>query len=630
MGPPVRVSLEASVTRRSTIMLALASLGAALAAGAWIARAKAYFTSDQILLLLPDDTSSSDPYARMWLDAAAEEGLHIVPVHDSEFVRPVFSRALGSGVILPDTIHRRASDIVVLALKHYVAQGGKLLLVYDAGSYYPNRTYSPRESRLSQLAGVSYALYDTLGDKTTCWSSVSGSNRTFIDLGVPPGKYYPFNDRLDEAAHGPGEQSQLTSSLRRYMYGDLEYPSFVTEGKYDGRILLRSKAGVVAGERSFGQGSVLFVNLPLAYLQINTDGLMLHGFLNYFAVHTMGLPHLLTVPDGIGGIVLNWHVDSNASIKPMQEIESWGLLKQGPYSVHVTAGPDMMVPGDHRGFDVDRNALGQSLLRGYLSRGYAVGSHGGWIHNYFAAHVETDDPKAMEQYLVLNKEALERITGSAVVEYSAPDGNQPDWVTRWLEAHGFIAYYFTGDSGMGPTEEYQRGSYKRNNIWAFPILHLDRAAGFEELTTEDHPAEEVEQWLNSVTLFVASNHVARLLYFHPPGILPYRDVVEHWLRLTKSESEMHEFRWYTMTQLATFLNARKQVRWRTVEQDGLLMVEASHPHSLAHLAWQLPAGRYREPRILGGDAKVTKSNAGWIVTAQSGDKLKFESAELFR
>ncbi len=77
--------------------------------------------------------------------------------------------------------------------------------------------------------------------------------------------------------------------LRRYMYGDLQYPSLVTSGDYDGRVLLHSDAGVVAGEHKYQSGSVLFVNLPLGYLKGNTDGLPLHGFLEYFAEHTLGV-----------------------------------------------------------------------------------------------------------------------------------------------------------------------------------------------------------------------------------------------------------------------------------------------------------------------------------------------------
>jgi hypothetical protein len=628
MGPRVRLSVGhiMSLIRAATLLLAL--LVMALATELWIARNRAAFSSDQLLLLLPDDISTSDPYAMMWLDAATEEGLHVVPVHDSEFIRPLFRRSVGAGVILPDTVHRRASEMFILSLQRYVSDGGKLLLVYDAGTLLPDGTYAPQQSRLSQLAGISYARYDKLGGQTIRWSSVKGAESTFISLDVPPGKYYPFHTLLGDGIADANPSSPFISSLRRYKYGDLEYPSFVTAGEFDGRVLLRSDAGVVAGKHHYGRGCVLFVNLPLAYLQTKTDGLMLHGFLKYFAVHTLVQPQLLPVPDGIGGIVLNWHVDSNASIKPMQEMESWGLLKQGPYSVHVTAGPDMMLPGDHRGFDVDTNAVGQGLLHGYLSRGYVIGSHGGWIHNYFASHVDTDDPKTMEKYLVLNKASLEKLSGSPVVEYSAPDGNQPDWVTQWLEQHGFIAYYFTGDSGMGPTREYQRGSNKRYAMWAFPILHLDRAAGFEELSAENHSPNEVEQWLDSVTQFVTTNRAVRLIYFHPPGILPYHDVVEHWLQLTAAASDRHQFRWYTMTEIAEFLNERKAVKWRTAEDNGFLKIEASHPRSLAHLTWQLSAEHYAEPRIVSGDAMITEDQGAWMVVAQSGDKLTFESREL--
>ena len=38
-----------------------------------------------------------------------------------------------------------------------------------------------------------------------------------------------------------------------------------------------------------------------------------------------------------------------------------------------------------------------------MGLGYEIGSHGGWIHDYFSAHVETDNPKDLEQFLALNK-----------------------------------------------------------------------------------------------------------------------------------------------------------------------------------------------------------------------------------
>ena len=131
-------------------------------------------------------------------------------------------------------------------------------------------------------------------------------------------------------------------------------------------------------------------------------------------------------------------------------------------------------------------------------------------------------PRDLEQFLALNKNALEHVTGKTVVEYSAPDGNQPAWVTHWLESHGFVAYYFTGDTGMGPTQGYRGGTREGQNIWAFPILHLDRAAGFEEMGSEGYSDSEVGRWLDAITEFASDHQSVRLIYFHPPGILPYQ------------------------------------------------------------------------------------------------------------
>lgn len=590
---------------------------------AWMWSHEAPASSDRILLLLPDGTNLSDPRVTVWLDAASEEGLHVVPVSDSDFIRPLLAQSACAGVILPDSIHQQASDIFLKNLKQFVANGGKLMLVYDAATLLPGGRYAPHESRLSELAGISYALYDDLRDKTMQWSSPHGSNNAFELLGVPPGKYYPFHSEGSRQS----TPSDFDTSLRRYKYGELEYPSFVTAGTYAGKTLLHSAAGVVAGEHSYDKGSVLFVNLPLGYLKSNTDGLLLHAFLKLFAIHLLHLPCLLAVPDGVGGLILNWHVDSNAAIKPMQAIESWSLLKQGPYSVHITAGPDAMAPGDHRGFNVEGNAIGQNFIREYLGLGYTIGSHGGWIHNYFAAHVDKDNPKDLEKYLVLNKAALERVSGKPVVEYSAPDGNQPVWVTRWLEAHGFIAYYFTGDSGMGPTQGYRLGK-RAGNIWAFPVLHLDRAAAFEEFSAEGYGSTEVENWLVAASDFASSQRQIRLIYFHPPGILPYRDVIEHWMEHTGVARDRKAFRWYTMTEIANFLNSRKQVQWQTHEHDGVISIDVSHPTNLAHFAWQLSAAQYAEPVITNGNGVVERGSDSWIVVAQSGSHLQFQSKEL--
>jgi hypothetical protein len=598
----------------------------------WITHDQPSATADRLLILVPDGTSLSDPKVMVWMDAGSEEGLHVVPVHDSEFLRPFLGESQCAGVILPDSIHQQASDAFIATLHRFVAQGGKLMLVYDAGTFSLNNRYAAGHSRLSDLAGVDYALYDTLGDKTTQWSNVTGTNAIVSQMEIPPGKYYPFSPQTGAFDSTPASDASNRSidevQLRRYKYGDLEYPSFVTSGPYSGQVLFQSKAGIVAGEHSYQAGSVLFVNLPLGYLKGNTDGLPMHAFLKYFAKQVLALPYLESVPDGVGGLVLNWHVDSNAAIKPLRAMNSWSLLQQGPYSIHITAGPDAMAIGDGKGFDVEHNPSSQELIRKYENLGYEIGSHGGWIHNYFASHVDKDDPKNLEQFLVLNKSALEHITGKPVVEYSAPDGNQPIWVTQWLESHGFVAYYFTGDTGMGPTQGYRGGTREGRNIWAFPMLHLDRAAGFEEMTAEGYSDPEVGRWLDAITEFTADHRSARLIYFHPPGILAYQRIVEKWLRQTARMRASGTFRWYTMTELANFLNSRKQLDWQVSTHDQLVSIKATSPQSLEHATWHLPSARFAEPKIIQGSAKAIRDHDAWRIVAGPGTMLQFEAQDV--
>jgi polysaccharide deacetylase len=613
-----------TIRRRILVSVVVAALFLALGF-AWYSYDRFSPGADRIILLLPDGTSFSDPRVTVWTDAGNEEGLHVVPMHDSNFIRSIFPRPPCAGVILPDSVHQRASDLFVGSIHDYVATGGHLMLVYDAAVETLEGFYSRDRSRLSDLAGVDYALYRALGSSTIQASDVSGSIPLMDELGVPPGKYFPF---IQPPPGKSGASAPIETQLRRYQYGSLTYPSFVTSGEYSGHILLHSLAGVVAGVHRYQKGAVLFVNLPLGYLKSNTDGLPLHAFLKYFGTHTLSLPYLLAVPDGVGGLVLDWHVDSNAAIQSLKELETWSIVKQGPYSIDVTAGPDTYAIGDGKGFDVLHNPVSQALVRAHSQRGDEIGSHGGWIHNYFAAHVETDKPKDMEKYLAMNKAALEQVTGNPVLEYSAPNGDQPVWVTHWLEDHGFVAYYYTGDTGMAPTHDYRGGKRGGRNIWAFPIVQMDRAASFEELTSEDVSFLVIQKWLQALTDFVVAHEQVRLAYFHPPGILPFHQEVNRWMEITAQRSAQGRFRWYTMTQMANFLNSRQKVRWKLTERDGLASLNAAAPKTLAHQTWRFPADKFSEPVIVRGSAKVRQEGDGWIVIAAEGTELDVQARTL--
>jgi len=590
-----------------------------------VERAYDHFSAgaDGLILLVPDGASFSDPRVTVWLDAASEEGLHVIPMHDSAFLRPLFGRPKCVGVILPDSIHQQASDLLLGEIRNYVANGGNLMLVYDAATKSIQGFYPTGRSRLSDLAGVDYALYENLGDATIRTGDITSTIQLMQQLGVPPGKYFPFS------APSAAIENTTSTQLRRYQYGNLEYPSFVTSGDYAGQVLLHSSSGVAAGYHHYGKGRVLFVNLPLGYLKGGTDGLPLHTFLQYFAVHTLSLPRLLSVPDGVGGLVLNWHVDSNAAISALQAMNSWTIMQQGPYSIDITAGPDTYAFGDNGGFNVLHNSVSQDLVRKYVRLGHEIGSHGGWIHNYFAAHVETDPPNDMAKFLALNKDALEQLTGKRVVEYAAPNGDQPEWVTHWLESRGFVAYYFTGDAGMGPTQGYRLGHREGQKIWAFPVTQLDRAASFEEFSGENISFALIQQWLEALTGFVVDRHEVRLVYFHPPGILPYHEVVDNWLEKTAQLKAHGSFRWYTMAQVAIFLNSRKHVEWTLTEREGLASLKAADSRTLAHQTWSLPAAAFGAPVVIRGTATVSKNGDAWLVDAGEGNRLEVQ-ARIFR
>src|SRR6202790_5895786 len=105
--------------KRRTVIVAGSLALVLLITWLWVARARPRSTADRLLLLVPDGTSFSNPNVTVWLDAGSEEGLHVVPVHDSEFLRPLWGESQCAGVILPDSIHRQASDILIATMYRF-------------------------------------------------------------------------------------------------------------------------------------------------------------------------------------------------------------------------------------------------------------------------------------------------------------------------------------------------------------------------------------------------------------------------------------------------------------------------------------------------------------------------------
>lgn len=605
-----------------------------LAIGAIVVQNNYFSTSApaHLVLLLPDNADAQSPKVQVWLDAIEEEGFLVTVMHDSAFLHPWTNRSKFSGVILPDQVHKVASDSLITTLDDYVTKGGKLMLVYDAGIWSLESRYTSNFSRFSHLAGVNYAHYNKLQKETISWQPVLASEKTFSTLRIPPGKYHPYGElavkkspRIDYVK----VQDDKLYSISGYEHMLINYDIYATDYKYNGEVLMQSPKGdVIAGKRSHGKGTVLYVNLSLGYLKGRTDGLFLHSFLHYFANHIVQLPYLAAVPDGVGGIVMNWHLDSNVAFRPLKRIRDLGIYKQGPYSIHITAGPDSLFIGDQAGLNVPENKRSQKWIKYFKEKGYQVGSHGGWIHDRFGEYVKDKPTEEFERYLVKNKQALEKVLAQPITEYSAPKGNHPEWVTSWLAKNKINSYYFTGNTGMSPTRSYRNGVLNNPEVWSFPILPYRDMAGFEELRNHKIKSTVVSRWLTQASEFSADTNTLRLIYFHPRGALFYKSAIRDWLAMADVLQSQKRFRWYTMTEISKFLTSRNKIKWDFEAEKKLHTFTANHTDSMNSFAWMLSRSIYNKPVITEGNARITLSNNHWSIIAGKGKKLIFTSTTI--
>ena len=656
-----------------------------------------------LLLLVPDGNALGRAEITAWLDAASEIGVRLQPITDKQFMALGAKALRFGGLVLPDLSHTVATKEVIDAIKAYTTAGGHVMLVYDFGVYAldgnQKPTYPIPKSRLSDLAGVDYVLYDELREKTTVVGPVVAARSTMRSLLVPPGKsmaYLPDKELAlnapalnadNNGAAGlpmtafqatpagvislPGNQcasaeppgaSEL-ESYSGYLLGGLSYSSFVTKGQFRGQVLASSpNAGVVAGLSTQGKGQVLFVNLPLTYLKVmRTDALPMHGFLNYFARHVLSLARLAQVPNAVAGLTLNWHLDSFTAQRPTQMLEKLGIFSDGPFSIHMTAGPDAITDGDAKGWNLDNNPVAQDLLRRFVASGHEVGSHGGWNHDYYGLQASESNQEKFLPYLQKNADAIrhavshplrlylgfenptpqnvtavllpvrqkikstiDRLLGSPLREYSPPVGNNPTWAMNWLEQQGVVAVYFGGHTGLGPTRHYRDGQLRNPGMWVFPVTPAGHYATFEEFQTHKIPRQQVTAWYHDSVDFVMAQDTTRMIYMHPNGANVWPDVLQDLLAYAKAQGKA-KFQWYTMARLSDFMAARAGVEWtEQLDEAGISNFDITHPNSLEEMVWLLPKTRYLQiPVSVDGSVKVVDRGADWAIHAGPARSARF-------
>ena len=730
---------------------------------------------DRLTLLVPDGANRSAWQISAWVDAAADEGIKLEILSDSEFLLMGDNSVANiAGLIMPDSAHIRASDAVVNAVKRYATLGGRLMLVFDAGALDANGFYPiTGPSRFADAVGVQYGDFNLLRDRLVGFGPVVGTRARLDALSLPPGKYLPYTTAPASVAYAsasaafvptsqydPGGTEAMTGLIRArakkgiddgsrnvrdrrpyvlrellglgaedtsglrlagrhadatnavakhiydvrgrpvgyvdailaadaksyteratatpvpddsrlnvisgYAFGPLNYFSFVTTGEFPGTVFLSSpEHGLVAGQRSLGSGQLLFVNIPLGSFKANgTDSAPIQGFLGLFAREVAGVATMSVQPQGRGGLIFNIHVDDgddlNTNVKNLLSLKKVGNpWSVGPFSVHFTAGPDVISFGDGNGMDLANNKKSKDLVKKlsklkikfkpsndtntdtvddveYYSDDepdnkpgesrHEIGSHGGWIHDYWGANATVLGP-ALTHLLQLNFDAIEAVTGRKIREYSSPVGNTPTWAVNWLENRGVVAMYLVGDVGAAMVRSYRDGARLTNKLWSSPVTPLGKYATWEEFEEFGIGDAASGQWLVDLQSFVVNRRTNRMFYSHPPGVSSHLNPVRVLQNRGNSLQTQSRFAWYTMSQLADFSQRRIEVNWSAAPAGSSTVYSARHPSGLNDMTWLLPKARFNQPVITQGKGAVSADQVNWVVSVIEGLEFQFAATD---
>lgn len=581
----------------SVLLILLAAAVVLLGARQW-RQAATVDKDDGIYLLVLENPRLADA-GRQVLAAYAsvldEEGIPWRRLNQFHLldIAPARLAARCPGLIFPEQVCATGLTPLTHWLHAYLQAGGHVLLIHDVGSRDEEGIWRTNQG-LRELLDLAITADDP-GDRRRFGRGTVRflSPGAIRDFGVPPGKL--------------NAQQQLVG----YGFGALDYPLAIARpaAMGDGFVVLawgenaEGLGGPVILARDRGEGSLLFVGLPLGHLKGQADDLPLRLVLRHFADRRARLPRVLPAPRGIGHLVINWHVDANPDHAALPRMAELGFLDPDlPASWHVTAGPDNYEPGDGLGFDAC--GQGRSLLA-MLPASHAIGSHGGWAHNYFALRLAAGELSAAEQraLIVENRDCLALLAGQPVREYSSPAGVHPQpRLTQLIEELGFSSYYYTGDGGSAPNRTFYEGRQVCARAIAFPVLPMGGGASLGELVKNPQiTADDLAVCLASAARYCAQERTVRLLYAHPYDLFEaerspaFRAAWLAWQRELREAQEAGTLRVRTMGEIRDFL-----VRcWQTEAiyrrtADGL-HVSLSNPGGLRDITVAVPCAGLQAP-----------------------------------
>jgi len=466
-------------------------------------------------------------------------------------------------IIFPNGINGYLNKDISLWLKEYTSAGGNIMLVGDAGSKTMKDDYLEKGSIFNDLIGIQTSTYEAKRDESFIKGNIKFSKKEYSDyFDIPEGK------------------TDDNSIFAGYMYGPLLY-SFANAKiinrdsltLYAYSIYNNEQVPILAG-RQIKDGEILYVNLPLGYLKGHSDDLLPRSIIKTFLFKMAHIPHIVSAPNGRGGLVINWHIDSALELEALPWLlENGYFFKEIEYSMHITAGPDCDKLGDGTGFDAGNK--GRKIVETLMNYG-TIGSHGGWAHNWFAENLENGnmDIAEMKHYIKINNQTLEKITGYPIKEYAAPDGvfYQPS-STVVMKELGIESYYYPGDSSSAPNRTFYDGKMVSKDIIAFPVMTFGKLASLNEFSRAGYSGDRVENILKNVVDFVAESRSVRLYYSHPYDIHlePYQEEVKKFLSYAVSMQKSGKIEVKSMGYFRKFLlkliGTRKEFHWHDSKLD---------------------------------------------------------------
>jgi hypothetical protein len=492
-------------------------------------------------------------------------------------------------VIFADGVNQVIPIDIRFWLYPYIAAGGNVAIIFDAGAKNGKGYYRDR-SPFSDILGISHVTYRDLKADSYTYGYLQFQDedkREYME--IPFGKVGP------------------EGYLSGYSYPQLRYPvarikvlaPLTSDEVYGYTVMSEDEKYPAVIIRNHGNGSAMYVNLPLGYLKANSDDLPLRSVLRVFLFKEIGIPHLVNVPFNKPGIVLNWHIDDNTEWLTMPRMIEDGLMKSiFEYSMHVTAGDFVESPGDELGFDAC--GKGRATIEKLKPFGM-LGSHGGWAHNWFAENIQIGvftEPQ-IKSNIEKNNECMEELTGHKVTEYSSPNGVflQPEF-NKMMEDMNIVAYYSTADSGSAPNRTFVDGEMATDKSISFPIMPYNEAASLYEITyVFNHTPDEIKRWYLDTFEYAVQNRTVRLMYTHPYDLYLYLDegqraVFKEAMDALEEMQKAGKVQVRSMTYFANYMLRFLATDFSFRDVDGKIEIHLENPTSLQGIPVALPRDKY--------------------------------------